>query len=92
METLTIQYILCSIEIGKAFQIHRLRIEHDNSGFGPAWHLDKVIIRSADSTPYYFHCTSWLADDIGDKQTVRDIASSDDPTGASASKLIWGYS
>ena len=23
--------------------IQKLRIEHDNSGFGPGWHLDKVI-------------------------------------------------
>ena len=62
------------------------RIEHDNSGFGPGWHLDKVTISSNDSK-YYFHCNNWLADDVGDKQVVRDIAASTDPTGASACKL-----
>ena len=65
---------------------HNTRIEHDNSGFGPGWHLDKVTISSEDSK-YYFHCNNWLADDVGDKQTVRDIAASTDPTGASACKL-----
>ena len=59
------------------------RIEHDNSGYGPGWNLSKVTISSSEGASYFFHSNSWLADDVGDKQCVRDIAASSDPTGAS---------
>jgi hypothetical protein len=52
----------------------RIVIEHDNSGFGAAWFLDKVIIESGKGEKWYFPSGKWLADDEDDKQIRREIS------------------
>ncbi|CAH1791204.1 unnamed protein product [Owenia fusiformis] len=56
-------------------QILKIRIEHDNSGFGPGWFLEKVVLRAIDdhSKVYHFPCHAWLAKDEGTGETYRDI-------------------
>ena len=40
----------------------KIRVRHDNSGFGPSWFLDKVIIHSEkDFKDYFFLCGKWLS-------------------------------
>jgi hypothetical protein len=49
-------------------------VRHDNSGIGPGWFLDKVIIETGAGERYFFHCGRWLADNEDDKQISREIA------------------
>ena len=49
------------IELGK---LSKIRIWHDNSGFAPAWFLDKVIITDVETNEKtFFLCGRWLAKD-----------------------------
>jgi hypothetical protein len=54
--------------------LHRIDIWHDNSGVGPGWFLDKVVIKSGKGEEWYFPCGKWLADDEDDKQIRREIS------------------
>lgn len=55
-------------------RLDRIRIGHDNSGFGPGWYLDKVIVDDLDnSITYQFPCQRWLALDEDDGQIFRDL-------------------
>jgi hypothetical protein len=45
----------------------RLKVWHDNSGFGASWFLDKIIVETGTGEKYYFPCGKWLADDEGDE-------------------------
>ncbi|XP_053384453.1 lipoxygenase homology domain-containing protein 1-like isoform X6 [Mercenaria mercenaria] len=55
-------------------RLDRLRIGHDNSGFGPGWYLDKVIVDDLDnSITYEFPCSRWLALDEDDGLIFRDL-------------------
>ena len=47
-----------------------LHIEHDNSGFAPAWFLDHVAVHMAERTTF-FPCHLWLALDVGDGKIAR---------------------
>lgn len=39
----------------------QLRVEHDNTGSGPAWHLKQVVVTSkALRSPIIFLCNQWL--------------------------------
>ena len=52
--------------------VDTLTIWHDNSGFGPGWFLDKVVIESYEtSIQQTFPCLKWLATDEGDGQIKR---------------------
>ena len=53
--------------------IERIRIGHDNSGAGPGWHLDQVMILSAGQKPLVFNCDDWLDSTVGDGQTSRTL-------------------
>jgi len=56
--------ITSNIELDK---LHQIRIGHDNTGFGSAWHLEKVeVINKNDSTLYLFVCNRWLSKDEDD--------------------------
>jgi hypothetical protein len=52
----------------------RIIIEHDNSGFGAAWFLDKVFVESGKGEKWFFPCGKWLATDEDDKKISREIA------------------
>ncbi|XP_033751254.1 lipoxygenase homology domain-containing protein 1-like isoform X2 [Pecten maximus] len=55
-------------------RLERIRIGHDNSGFGPGWFLDKVIVDDVDNNIVYeFPCNRWLAMDEDDGMTSRDL-------------------
>jgi hypothetical protein len=67
-------------------QIEKLRVGHDNKGFGSDWHLDKVEVRrmnttdSLDSsgaakgtTTFTFVCGKWLAKGKDDGTIVREL-------------------
>lgn len=65
------EFKLKAKDLGK---LTKIRIGHDNSGGGPAWYLDKVVIEDTeDSNRYEFECDKWLADDEDDNLTVRDL-------------------
>ncbi|XP_078332217.1 lipoxygenase homology domain-containing protein 1-like isoform X5 [Crassostrea virginica] len=55
-------------------RVNRIRIGHDNTGFGPGWYLDKVIVDDCDNNIVYeFPCERWLADDEDDGALFRDL-------------------
>ena len=69
-------------------EIHKIRIEHDNTGFSAGWFVEKIVVSTQDDDNvrrYYFHCGQWLARDEGDGQIRRDIAASNDPVVVSES-------
>ena len=54
--------------------LEKIRIGHDNSGPGPAWFLDKVIIDDVEmNATYEFPCQRWLAKDEDDGQITREL-------------------
>ncbi len=58
--------------------IEKLRIGHDNSGFGAAWHLNKVEVRrllenTKGSRTYVFPCNRWFSRKEDDGEIVREL-------------------
>ncbi|XP_022094211.1 lipoxygenase homology domain-containing protein 1-like isoform X2 [Acanthaster planci] len=58
--------------------IEKLRIGHDNAGFGAAWHLNKVEVRrllenSKGSRTYVFPCNRWLSRKEDDGEIIREL-------------------
>ena len=52
----------------------RVRIGHDNSGMGPGWFLDKVIVDDLDQGAVYeFPCGRWFAKNEDDGAIWRDL-------------------
>ena len=52
----------------------KLRIEHDNSGIAPGWHLDRVVLENSDTRQSFtFNCRRWLARDEEDGAIVREL-------------------
>ena len=68
-----------SPDLGK---LSKIRIGHDNSGWGSAWFMDKVIIESESSAfgpkKFYFLAGKWFSTSEDDKMIVREIAASDE--------------
>ncbi|CAF4182729.1 unnamed protein product, partial [Rotaria sordida] len=56
-------------------ELVKLRIEHDNSGLGPGWFLDRIVVTDLydPKTKYFATCNQWLAKDEGDKQISREL-------------------
>jgi hypothetical protein len=64
-----------SVELG---DLQKIRIGHDNSGFGASWFLDKVVITNMDTNKqWFFLCGRWLAKDEEDGQIERELPASD---------------
>ncbi|XP_048241483.1 lipoxygenase homology domain-containing protein 1-like isoform X2 [Haliotis rufescens] len=62
------------VECPRLGRLERLRIGHDNSGFGPGWFLDKIIIDDVEmGSVYEFPCGRWFASDEDDGQISRDL-------------------
>ncbi|XP_071795423.1 lipoxygenase homology domain-containing protein 1-like [Asterias amurensis] len=62
--------------------LRKIRIEHDNTGFGPGWFLDRVVVTDHNNPKkgkYYFPCGEWLAKGEGDGRICRDLIGSRDP-------------
>ena len=54
--------------------IEKVHIEHDNSGFGPAWYLDKVTVQDLKrGHTFEFPCDRWLATNADDGAIARDL-------------------
>ncbi|KAM8949870.1 lipoxygenase homology domain-containing protein 1 isoform 1-T1 [Lycaon pictus] len=53
----------------------KLRVWHDNKGIFPGWHLSYIDVKdnSRDET-FRFQCDCWLSRSEGDRQTLRDLA------------------
>ncbi|XP_060092590.1 lipoxygenase homology domain-containing protein 1 [Heteronotia binoei] len=53
----------------------KVRIWHDNKGFGAGWHLEYVEVEdSLMDKSFRFQCDRWLAKDEDDGQTIRELA------------------
>ena len=69
--------------------MQRLRIGHDNSGAGPGWFLDKVIVDDMEAGRVYdFPCQRWLAKDEDDGSISRDLLCNLGPLDAPPGKVI----
>ncbi|GFH09790.1 uncharacterized protein HaLaN_04999, partial [Haematococcus lacustris] len=54
--------------------LRKLRVGHDNSGAGPAWHLAYVeVLNKATGAHYVFKCNRWLSEKDDDFQIERDL-------------------
>lgn len=50
----------------------QLEVWHDNSGFGPAWHLDYIEVHnSRTGQVVYFPCQQWFDKSEGDRLIRR---------------------
>ena len=62
---------MCYVLIG---ELKKIEIEHDDSGIGSNWHLDRVEIKELGSgKSWQFPCGQWLAKDKGDGQIFREL-------------------
>ena len=62
-------------------RLKSLQIEHDNSGFGPDWFLDKIVVfkSSNPDKKVYFQCGQWLSRTEGDGAIQRMLQASKTP-------------
>jgi len=66
------------LELFDLGELKKIRIGHDNHGFGASWFLDKVIIKNEkDGKEWFFLCGRWLAKDEEDGAIEREIVASD---------------
>ena len=67
-------FTLEALDLG---QLKRLRIEHDNKGFGAGWMLDKIEVTNLESSEMIvFPCNQWLDKKKGDGLICRELFSS----------------
>ena len=63
-----------TIECLKLDGLDSVRIYHDNTGYAPAWYLDKVSVVDIEThRKYEFPCNQWLARTKGDGHISRDL-------------------
>ena len=68
------------------------RIEHDNTGFGPGWFLERVVVTDLNNpkkAKFYFPCGQWLSKDEGDGLIYRDLIGSRDPLAVRKCEYIY---
>ena len=71
-------FTLEALDLG---QLKRLRIEHDNKGFGGGWMLDKVEVTNLESSEMFaFPCNQWLDKKKEDALICRELF----PSGANS--------
>ena len=51
------------------FEVTHIRVEHDNAGHSPAWHLRAVEITTAKGRTILFPCGRWLA--VGERDSTK---------------------
>ena len=72
--SMVITAIQC-VDIGR---LRTLTVEHDNSGFGPDWFLDRIVVYRSEN-PHkkaYFQCRQWLSRTEGDGAIQRTLSAS----------------
>ena len=58
-------------DVGQPFKI---RVQHDNKGNAPGWHLDHIEAENMFTKErYIFPCNRWLATDEDDHQIIREL-------------------
>ena len=69
-------------------RIKSLTIEHDNSGFGPDWFLDRIMVYRSEKPEKkaYFQCQQWLSRTEGDGVIQRVLQPSSSPPEPSVGK------
>lgn len=72
------------LECPKLGRLERVRIGHDNTGFGPGWFLDKIIVDDVEmGTVFEFPCGRWLSKDEDDGLISRELILNVGPLDAS---------
>ncbi|XP_068705662.1 uncharacterized protein [Montipora foliosa] len=67
--------ISCETYLGR---LTKIRIGHDNSGFGAAWFLDKVTVEDPNTREeVIFSCQRWFSSSDGDGQILRELVRDD---------------
>ena len=54
-------------------QIEKIRLGQDSRGYGKGLFVDNVRIAPTDSDPVNFPCACWLAEDVWDSKTEREL-------------------
>ncbi|KAK7089100.1 hypothetical protein V1264_024285, partial [Littorina saxatilis] len=55
-------------------ELYKMRVWHDNKGFGAAWHLASIDVRDhSNGRVYAFPCHRWLSSSDDDKQILREL-------------------
>lgn len=59
----------------------KIKVEHDNTGLGAGWYLERVVITDLNNPKWkcYFPCGKWLARDEGDGAISQYLIGSKDP-------------
>uniref|UniRef100_A0A8C8DR79 Lipoxygenase homology PLAT domains 1a n=1 Tax=Oryzias sinensis TaxID=183150 RepID=A0A8C8DR79_9TELE len=66
----------------KTYNVGALKkIEHDNTGMGTSWFLDRVVVTDMNRPHlrFYFACNNWLSREEADNLIVRDLLGSMNP-------------
>lgn len=73
------------VDLGR---LKSLTIEHDNSGFGPDWFLDRIVVYRSEKPEKkaYFQCRQWLSRTEGDGAIQRVLQPSSSPPEPSVGK------
>lgn len=63
------------VDVGR---LRSLTVEHDNSGFGPDWFLDRIVVYRSENPQKkaHFLCRQWLSRTEGDGATQRVLPAS----------------
>ncbi|XP_055956181.1 lipoxygenase homology domain-containing protein 1 [Patella vulgata] len=62
------------ISVGDIGDVIKIRLEHNNEGPEPSWHLDWLKLTREDTgEELVFYGDCWLAEDQGDKQICREL-------------------
>uniref|UniRef100_A0A383W527 PLAT domain-containing protein n=1 Tax=Tetradesmus obliquus TaxID=3088 RepID=A0A383W527_TETOB len=72
-------------------ELQALRIGHDNSGLGPTWHLQEVLVSSAGMAPLQFVANRWLAVDELDCSTYVTLTASGGKAAPTTKYMIQVY-
>ncbi len=57
--------------------LDKIRIGHDNSGAGPGWHLDRVVVQNpVNGKSVEFPCGRWLDSKEDDGAIERELGQS----------------
>ena len=69
--------------------ITRIRIGHDNSGVGPGWYLNKVIVDDLDMGKVHeFPCERWFSLTEDDGCIARDLIANVGPMDAAPGRVM----
>ncbi|KAF6256823.1 hypothetical protein COO60DRAFT_1640423 [Scenedesmus sp. NREL 46B-D3] len=82
----------CCFELDAAVgEVQALRIGHDNTGLGPSWHLQEVLVSSAGMAPLQFVANRWLAVDELDGSTYVTLTASGGKAAPATKYMIQVY-